>query len=183
MPVGAPEALPFVLRAMRRGVERHSDVFSVLDLGIGYGFWGAAIRNYFSTGPDGRLRRGRFRLTGVEAFPAYENPMWAFYDEVVVAPIEDHLDLVGRANLVVAIDVLEHLPMEIGKRILRESRAFVAGVPREHEQGEHYGNPRERHLSMWTEKDMWESALLTTFLRDVNPEANPGIDYIVGEKW
>jgi len=179
MPVGFPEALPYVMRTFRRVEPR-----TVLDIGCGYGFWGAVLRNYFGTDP----RTGsifplmQVGIVGVEIWPAYRNPMWDLYNGVIVGRIEDHLDLVSSADLVVAIDVIEHLPERLGERILQTAKAFVMGVPRERPQGAHYGNEAERHLSFWNADDVRRFATTVTVLERVNPEVNPGVDYIIGEK-
>jgi hypothetical protein len=61
---------------------------SVLDLGIGTGFYGAVVRQWL----DGGVRPWRTRLVGVEGFATYRSPCWDLYDEVVVPSIERFLE-------------------------------------------------------------------------------------------
>jgi SAM-dependent methyltransferase len=70
-----------------------------LDIGCGEGGWGVELR-----------QKGVTRLVGVEVDPELARAAVA-YDHVAVGPIED-LDLaaLGSFDLVVAADVLEHLP-------------------------------------------------------------------------
>ena len=66
MPIGCCSLVPaiatqFVLRRPR----------SVLDLGVGMGFYGAVVRQWL----DGGVQPWRTRLVGVEGFDAYRSPV------------------------------------------------------------------------------------------------------------
>jgi len=184
MPVGVAECLPFVLRIAHE-IEWSQGTLKVLDLGAGYGFWGAAIRNYCGTDPStGRICAGgkALRITGIECWEPYRSPLWGAYDEMIVGRIEDNLSRIDSADLVVAIDVLEHLPEPLACEIMDRAHRFVVGVPEQWEQGAVYGNESERHVSMWTVDKMRPHATTITYMPNFNPLHNPGESYIVGLK-
>jgi hypothetical protein len=83
---------------------------------------------------------------------------------------------------VVAIDVMEHLPLEVVDQILPRAKHFVVGVPEMQEQGVVYGNEAERHRSMWTVETMARYTTEVTRLVEFNPQTNPNMNYIVGVK-
>lgn len=59
MPIGNSVAVPYVVQhLMKRGPQR------VLDLGIGFGMYGAVVRQWHDRG----VRPWRTHLTGVEVF-------------------------------------------------------------------------------------------------------------------
>jgi SAM-dependent methyltransferase len=151
---------------------------SVLDLGVGYGLNGATLVNYFGANPATgaiypRSAGNDFRVHGVEVFPAYRNPMWDLYVEVVVGPIENWLHLCEMVDAVVCNDVFEHLPKHVGEAILRRSKRAFVGVCQEMGQGGVYGNPHEAHITVWQESELKKFC-------DKTFELNKG--YIVGMK-
>lgn len=130
---------------------------SVLDLGIGMGFYGAVVRQWNDYG-FGR----HTRLVGVEGFAGYRNPCWDLYDEVLVMPIEEYLEQSTDAwDAILLLDVLEHLSRERGDRLLQrclerltDRGRFFVGTPAVWmEQGAANGNELERHRSLWTASD------------------------------
>lgn len=151
---------------------------SVLDLGVGYGLNGATLVNYFGANPNTgviypRSAGNDFRVHGVEVFPAYRNPMWDLYVEVVIGNIKDWLHLCEQVDAVVCNDVFEHLPKHVGEEILRRSKTLFVGVCQEMGQGTVYGNPHEAHTTVWTEAELKKFC-------DKTFELNKG--YIVGMK-
>lgn len=78
MPVGCCSLVPVITTHL--GLSRPN---SVLDLGIGMGFYGAVVRQWVDLG----VQPWRTNLVGVEGLAAYQNPCWDLYDEVVVSPI------------------------------------------------------------------------------------------------
>ena len=154
MPIGCCSLVPTIVTQLQ--LARPS---SVLDLGIGMGFYGAVIRQWLDLG----VRPWRTRLVGVEGFAAYRNPCWELYDEVAVAPIEDFLEATtGTWDAILLLDVLEHFEHEKGAEILAYSRRrlspsgrFYVGTPAVWmEQGAVHGNEFERHRSLWTAEEL-----------------------------
>lgn len=150
MPIGCCSLVPAIATRLQRFQAR-----SVLDLGIGMGFYGAVVRQWLDQG----VRPWRTKLVGVEGFPAYRNPCWDLYDAVAVTPIELYLQ--GNTetwDAILLLDVLEHFPYDVGMEILlaacgrlSPSGQFLVGTPAVWmEQGAEYGNEFERHRSLWT---------------------------------
>ena len=82
MPIGCYSLVPSIVMRLSS-----ANPCSVLDLGLGMGFYGAAIRQWLDFG----VQPWRTKLVGVEGFAGYRNPCWDLYDEVVVSSIEDFL--------------------------------------------------------------------------------------------
>ena len=150
MPIGCCSLVPAITTQL--GLRRPN---SVLDLGIGMGFYGAVVRQWLDYG----VRPWRTRLVGVEGFAAYRNPCWDLYDEVVVSSIGDYLVASTETwDAILLLDVLEHFEHDEGAQILEAARRrlapdgrFFVGTPAIWmEQGAVYGNEFERHHSLWT---------------------------------
>ncbi len=123
------------------------------------GFYGAVVRQWLDLG----VRPWRTRLVGVEGFAAYRNPCWDLYDEVVVSPIEEFLEVTPETwDAILLLDVLEHFSIAAGCDLLATARSrlspvgqFFVGTPAVWmEQGAAYGNDFERHRSLWTAEDL-----------------------------
>jgi len=154
MPIGCCSLVPTIATHFALFQPR-----SVLDLGIGMGFYGAAARQWL----DGGAQPWRTRLVGVEGFAAYRSPCWDLYDEVFVSSIERFLET--NADLwdaILLLDVLEHFEHAQGEAILRElrrrlssrGRLFVGTPAVWMEQDAANGNELERHRSLWTADEL-----------------------------
>lgn len=128
---------------------------TVLDVGVGMGAYGFLLRQYLDVGQE-RIRRAdwRVRIDGVEVFEGYRNPVWDYaYDRVVLGDVRAVLPSLGRYDLVLLNDVLEHFERGDARALLREvlsrSAAVVATTPnREYPQGAWGGNEAETHRSL-----------------------------------
>jgi predicted TPR repeat methyltransferase len=154
VPIGCCSLVPTIATHLQLARPR-----SVLDLGIGMGFYGAVVRQWLDLG----VRPWRTKLVGVEGFAGYRNPCWDLYDEVVVAPIEEFLDRATETwEAILLLDVLEHFPHAAGEEILAAARGRLSqggrlyvGTPAVWmEQGAAFGNEFERHRSLWTAEDL-----------------------------
>ena len=154
MPIGCCSLVPTIATHFALFQPR-----SVLDLGIGMGFYGAVVRQWL----DGGMQPWRTRLLGVEGFPAYRSPCWDMYDEVVESSIERFLETnADRWDAILLLDVLEHFEHAQGVTIVRElcrrrspgGRLFVGTPAVWMDQGAAHGNELERHRSLWTSDDL-----------------------------
>jgi hypothetical protein len=154
MPIGCVSCVPHV--AGRLGALRAR---SVLDLGIGMGFYGAVVRQWLDCG----VKPWRTKLIGVEAWDKYRNPAWQLYDAVHLEPIERFLDrdLHPPFDGIIMLDVIEHFEKPKGEDVIRRARQrltaagqlIIATPGVWMEQGAAYGNEWERHRSLWTAED------------------------------
>jgi len=157
VPIGCCSLVPEIATRLARSRPR-----SVLDLGIGMGFYGAVVRQWLDFG----VRPWRTRLVGIEGFAGYRNPCWDLYDEVIVSPIEAYLNQSTEMwDAILLLDVLEHFSHSVGERILVTARErlsaggqFFVGTPAVWmEQGAAYDNELERHRSLWTAEQLREA--------------------------
>lgn len=125
---------------------------TVIDVGAGSGTYAQAVRANSSW-------RGRW--TAVEAWEPYvaRFGLDGLYDAVVVADARQLTARFFRADLVIAGDVLEHMPRADAIGLLdtiREHAAnLIVSVPVLHlDQGAVYGNPHEAHVDHWTAEQM-----------------------------
>lgn len=123
-------------------------ITNVLDLGAGEGTYSDRFR---------KLTPGA-QWTGVEIWPDYitQFGLATKYDTVVQGDIRTlEYSSLGRADLVFAGDVLEHVTKEEAMaavdQILEHNRCLIISIPVVHmPQGEYMGNPHEVHV-----KDDW----------------------------
>lgn len=143
----------------------HKESLNCLDLGIGFGLWGALMRNYLDGGAVQFKKRAW--ILGVEGFSRYKSPCWDCYDLVHQMTIQKYLEQFGVEDAVTfdgifILDVIEHFTLDEGKRILEKiflllkpgGRLYVSTPSILIEQGAAYGNKLETHRSLWTTKDL-----------------------------
>lgn len=135
---------------------------TVLDLGIGYGLFGAIVREYLDDG----VQPWKTKLMGVEGFEEYRTPQWGVYDDVIIGDIKHYVNgrLTGHNNyplptydFILLSDVLEHFEKEEGRNLIYDiidrlncGGVLLIGTPGVFcEQGAVHGNEYERHKSLW----------------------------------
>lgn len=135
---------------------------SILDIGVGFGKYGVLCREYLELW-DGREDYHKFirRIDGIEAFKNYLTPLHDFiYNNVYVG---DALHLVDKLkhnyDLVLVIDVLEHLNKSEGKvlinKLLKEHKSVLIVVPKNiGDQKESFNNPYEMHKGQWKKGEL-----------------------------
>lgn len=137
---------------------------SVLDLGVGFGFYGVSVRNFLDYG----VKPFKTWLAGIEGFESYRNPCWDVYDKIEIGRIQDidFLSLLPPSKekwaCIMMSDVLEHFEKEEGiaqidraKSALARGGILIISTPgRFGPQGAAHGNVLERHRSLFISKDL-----------------------------
>jgi hypothetical protein len=135
---------------------------SVLDIGVGFGKYGVLCREYLELW-DGRGSYSEFlrRIDGVEAFKGYITPLHKFvYNRIYDEDIMDILDRIGFGyNLVLILDVLEHLNKEQGKlllaKIVERNNGMIISTPKKvSNQKDVFDNKYEIHKAQWTKDEL-----------------------------
>lgn len=125
---------------------------TVVDVGAGCGTYAEVVRAHSPW-------KGRW--AAIEAWEPYVGRfgLHGLYDTVVVADARQLVASFYRADLVIAGDVLEHMPRADAVRLLDRIRAratsLIVSIPVLHlDQGAVYDNPHERHVDQWTADQM-----------------------------
>ena len=150
MPASNPEHIPAVLH-FSEGLRPRT----ILDVGVGMGAYGFLLRQYLEVCYE-RIRRDQWgiKIDGIEVYPGYRNPVWQYaYDRVIIGDARTVLNGLGRYDLILCNDVLEHLraddAREFIRRLASKAGAVIATTPVSFiEQGAWMGNEAERHLSV-----------------------------------
>jgi hypothetical protein len=127
---------------------------SVLDIGVGFGKWGALAREYTDVN-KGRTEKKSWqvKIDGIEIFPAYASVLWAAYDKVHIGNAVELLPKLGNYDLIMAVEVLEHMTKEDGLRLIAaikaKSRNYIVSYSNSVGVAM-FGNQYEAHISKWT---------------------------------
>jgi hypothetical protein len=134
----------------------------ILDVGIGFGLWGYLCREFLDIW-GGKYDKKSWGVTihGIEFYKKNRNPVYNFvYDKVFFGDAFDLINNLGKYDLIILGDVLEHFEKERGKKFLEKciehtTNSILIHVPLgiEWPQGEIYGNKFERHRGFWFESD------------------------------
>lgn len=133
---------------------------SVLDIGIGYGKWGLLVREYSDCWQRQRYTPDLWdtRLVGIEIYDKYRNPAWGVYNEVVIGDaltvLQTFFD--KKFDLVIMIDVLEHIEKDRAVAVLKHMRRVGKNVVVSYANTPQTGvgdNQHEDHISTWTKEE------------------------------
>jgi SAM-dependent methyltransferase len=132
----------------------------LLDIGCGFGKYGVLLREYLDIWNE-RIESPswNFKLTGIEAFGPYRNPIHDYvYDAVHFCEAQQILPTMGEFDVVLIADVIEHLEMENARELvsecLRHSPVVVISTPTEfYPQQALCDNPYEIHRNLFTKRD------------------------------
>ncbi len=131
---------------------------SILDVGVGFGKYGLLCREALDVAAARYERRDwRVRIDGIEVCARYRNPVHDHvYNTVHYGEVGTILDRLPVYDLVLLVDVLEHLEPDRGQELLRRllahaGRAVVVSTPIfPSTQGAYLGNVHETHRSRWS---------------------------------
>lgn len=132
---------------------------SILDVGLGNGKLGFIARDLLDVMLGERYKKEdwQIKLDGIEVFAEYvQEHQKAVYDKIYLGNALDVIDGLGNYEMVIVGDVLEHFTKERGWQMLfkcfehsRKSVVLFVTLGDDWEQPEIYGNPYERHRSVW----------------------------------
>lgn len=169
MPTGIVEKIPLIMRAIKTRHQSHGRITSVLDIGIGWGKFGILCREYLSSNYDAMKTDEddwEFRLDGVEICQNYiMKYIHALYTHVWPIDVRDFCNEPEvwihpwSWDLVLMIDVLEHISKEDGHKVLQTlleyTRWLVISVPTKLiPQNVKVYHPQEQHLCCWQLEDL-----------------------------
>lgn len=149
MPIGSYSAMADIVCELI-----HQNPKSILDLGIGFGMNGAAVRNWLGNG----VSSPHLRIVGVETWKDYKSPLWGCYDLVRTCTIQDYFtEGTETFDAILMTDVIEHFDKEEGKQVINDALQllnpngvlYVSTPGIWSPQGAVHGNEMERHLSEW----------------------------------
>jgi len=154
MPSCRPDVIPeLVYKVMEMCPE------TILDIGVGYGKWGALCIEYLKY-----WKNITPVVDGVEVFEDYKSPLHAVYDKIYYSNVMEVLPIFERYDLILLVDVIEHLSREDGLKLLGSvKKHYLVSTPAywSGQQASH-GNKHEEHLSQWTPVDFENSVMITS---------------------
>jgi len=133
---------------------------SVVDVGVGFGKFGLLLREALElTGERYSRASWQVRIEGIEVFEGYRTPLWDYaYDRVHIGSALDVLPTLGKYELGICCDVIEHCEKREGQRLLdamlNQCGVVIITTPfMFFPQGAAFDNPAERHLSYFSPLD------------------------------
>ena len=161
MPSSYPESIPNIIQVLAVELKPNS----VIDIGPGRGKYGLMMREYFPPENEGKGGWPHIKkIDCLEIFEPYITDVHrAVYDNVFIGNALDFE--FGGYDLYMMIDVVEHWPKEdalaLIERCTQKGKVLVSIPKNVGEQGAHYGNEWERHVSSWTPDDFKEKVRIT----------------------
>ena len=148
---------------------------SVLDIGVGYGKWGALAREYTDIWQS-RFYKDEWEtiVEGIEIHEKYRNPMWGVYDYIYIGDALEKVKAIAASDgrhfdLSIMMDVLEHFEKEAGKRLIAEvlkiSSYFLVSWCNS-EQKDVRDNKHEDHVSTWDVGDFKNMGVLEKVVKN-----------------
>lgn len=160
MPTSVPYCLPIIA-----SVARQIQPASVLDVGVGFGKYGCLFREYLDiwgvkSVDEYAKSHWRTRIDGIDATKEYITPLHRFiYDEIYVGDVLSIIGTLGRYDVIMMGDVLEHFEKDVGHKVLDElyehtARCLILTFPSKCRIDlDVAGNPYEAHRSSWNRAD------------------------------
>jgi hypothetical protein len=137
---------------------------SILDIGIGFGKYGFLAREYMDICKQRyQAETWETKIDGIEIFPDYVGDLQRLiYNDIYIGDAFDCLEKLGDYDLILLIDMIEHLPKERGFELLelikKKSKTALISTPvRVISLGKpsmKYGNKYESHVSKWKREEL-----------------------------
>lgn len=150
---------------------------SVLDIGIGFGKYGFLAREYTDI-YRGNQFEWKTKIDGIEGFEKSVTELQKIvYDTIYVGDATKIIKILGGYDLVLSIDMLEHVEKDKGLLLLQDikthSKEAIISLPiHPSNQGcGKYNNIFAPHRSVWTEKELSEFGDVMK-LKDFNKQGN-----------
>ena len=124
---------------------------TILDVGVGHGKWSILCDEYLRYWTNLVPK-----IDGVEIFENYKSPAYGVYNEIfncdVMSLVEK--EKIQNYDMVLIIDVIEHLSKENGFKLLEKCNKYIVSTPNYWlPQGSSFGNDHEKHISKWDGQD------------------------------
>ena len=171
MPFSLPHAITPIVAKM---ITVYKEINSVLDLGCGFGKYGVLCRETFDIFAGRyKLESWRTRIVGVEIYPEYITSFQkTIYSEIIIKDALTYLkETKEKFDMILCLDVIEHLPKEQGKELVKEILAhhnklvFITTPNGYMPQGALYNNEHETHRCGWTVEEFKELGLDTKIIK------------------
>lgn len=129
---------------------------SILDIGIGFGKYGFLAREYTDICQERYpTREWQTRIDGIEIFPDYVGDLQRLiYDSIYLGDAIDRLAQLGHYDLILLLDIIEHLEKKRALELLalsgKKSKVVLVSTPvKTWTKGLQYNNKYEQHISRW----------------------------------
>lgn len=152
-------------------LRKHMDEFpiqSILDVGVGWGKYGLLMREYLGQHDIMREREDwELRVDGVEIYPNYiKEHTKGIYDEIYLIDIHVFSQKpkvwasIPKWDLILMIDIIEHLSKEVGFQVLNNllpfAKLILITTPLKMEkQPVELFHEHEEHVSVWHRGDFY----------------------------
>lgn len=158
MPSSRPDVITPVLKYIMR-----FNPDSILDVGSGFGKWGFLLREYLEAWQGRLYPQWQKQIDAIEIWPDYTRLPWyrPVYNNIFLGDVLDYTGLLPKYDLVLFMDVIEHLEKEQGLILLEKAKHWVVTTPAYvNKQGAAFGNPHEAHKSFWKLADFENAKLI-----------------------
>lgn len=169
MPSSNSETIPFEIEFIRK---YNPNLESVLDVGIGFGKGGFLIREYMDVKDKQRykLQDWKVKIVGIDIFDGYVSDIQRLiYNQIIIGDVFDVLPKLGKFDLVILGDVIEHFEKHKGRELLKEvfkhTENVVVTTPYGFQsQPPDKDNKYMEHKSGWKIKDFEEYKIIDTYV-------------------
>jgi len=169
VPSSFPESIPYLIQFIRKN---RPDFKSVLDVGLGFGKGGFLLREYFDVSQYQRFQPQdwKIKIVGVEIFKDYISDLQKMiYNKIIIGDIFKVLPNLGKFDIALLNDIIEHFPKEGGLRLIKEvfnhaDDIFITTPYGFFEHPARGKNKHEEHKSGWKIEDLKEFRIIDKVL-------------------